>query len=79
MDKGIHFADKIIIYKNAGIKVVRGLFLRLFLKESKGLLLVGKGTNISHCKHISCGKRVKFEDFCEIHGLCKQGLLVEML
>lgn len=38
------------------------------------MLLVGKSVQITHGKHIRCGKNVKFEDFSEIHGLCSDGL-----
>lgn len=38
------------------------------------MLLVGKGVQITHGKHIRCGKNVKFEDYSEIHGLCSEGL-----
>lgn len=74
MDKNIQSADKINILFRTGIKVVRGCFKRLFLKEAHGMLLVGKGVQISHGKHIRCGKNVKFEDYSEIHGLCSEGL-----
>lgn len=74
MDKDIRSADKINILFRTGIKAARGCFRRLFLKESHGMLLVGKGVQISHGKHIRCGKNVKFEDYSEIHGLCSEGL-----
>lgn len=36
---------------------------------------MGKHVQISHGKHIICGKSVKFEDYAEIHGLCSEGLV----
>lgn len=66
--------DKFIIFWNAGIKVLRGLVRRIFLKEVHGLLLIGRHVQVSHGKHIRCGKNVKFEDYAEIHGLCSEGL-----
>jgi len=75
MIQGISVYDKIIILWNAGWKFVRGLFIRLFLKKVKGLFFVGKHVSISHGKNISCGKSVKFEDYAEIHGLARDGLL----
>lgn len=48
---------------------------RIFLKEARGLLLVGKKVQISHGKHIRCGRNVKFEDYAELHGLCSEGLV----
>lgn len=39
------------------------------------MFLVGKHVQISHGKHIICGKSVKFEDYAEIHGLCSEELV----
>jgi len=44
-------------------------------QKSSGLLLVGRNVHISHARHISCGRNVKFEDYSEIHGLCRDGLV----
>lgn len=75
MNSEISIKDKLIIYSRTTVKILRGEVKRLFLKQAKGLLLVGKGVQISHGKHITCGKNVKFEDFSEIHGLCSDGLV----
>lgn len=74
MDSRINTFDKLFILYRTGIKLLRGGVRRLFLKEAHGMLLVGKGVQISHGKHIRCGKNVKFEDYAEIHGLCSEGL-----
>lgn len=75
MDKNIAKKDKLIILWHAGWKVMRGFWTRLFLKRARGLLLVGHHVQISHGSHIQCGKSVKFEDYSEIHGLCRDGLI----
>jgi acetyltransferase-like isoleucine patch superfamily enzyme len=75
MDNRVSKGDKFSIYWRAGIKALRGIFKKPFLKHSDGLLLIGKGVQITHGKHIACGKRVKFEDYAEIHGLCRDGLI----
>lgn len=74
MNANIEKKDKIYILLQTSIKVVRGCFKRLLLKETHGMLLVGKGVQITHGKHIRCGRNVKFENFSEIHGLCSDGL-----
>ena len=74
MHNSISLFDKLIIYKNTGIKVLRGLWKRLFIQEAHGLFLVGKKVQITHGRHIKCGENVKFEDYAEIHGLCSDGL-----
>lgn len=75
MDSQISKKDKLIIYSRTVAKIFRGVVRRLFLKQAKGLFLVGRGVQISHGRHITCGKNVKFEDFSEIHGLCSDGLV----
>lgn len=72
---GLKFIDKFIILTKTSVKVMRGIFKLPFLKKSKGLLFVGKKVDISHCHMIQVGKNVKFEDYSEIHGLSKQGLI----
>mgnify|MGYP004656896207 CR=1 FL=1 len=74
MDSRISVIDKMAILYRTGIKVLRGGVCRVFLKEAHGIFLVGKRVQITHGKHIRCGKNVKFEDFSEIHGLCSGGL-----
>lgn len=75
MDNRISKSDKFSIYRRAGIKALRGVLKKPFLKHSDGLLMIGKGVQITHSKQITCGKRVKFEDYSEIHGLCSDGLV----
>lgn len=74
MQKNIKPTDKVIILWHTGWKFLRGIYRRVFLKGAKGMLLVGKHVQITHGKHITCGKNVKFEDYAEIHGLCSEGL-----
>lgn len=75
MDVQISKTDKLTIYLRTASKILRGGIRRIFIKKVKGLFLVGKGVQISHGQHITCGKNVKFEDFSEIHGLCSDGLV----
>lgn len=74
MNSDIGMLDKISILYRTGIKFLRGGVRRIFLKEAHGMLLIGRNVQISHSKHIRCGKNVKFEDYAEIHGLCSDGL-----
>jgi acetyltransferase-like isoleucine patch superfamily enzyme len=56
------------------LKIVRGMICKLFLRRSKGLILIGKGVKIRQKRLISVGKNFKAEDYCEIQGLAKEGL-----
>ncbi|WP_289068318.1 DapH/DapD/GlmU-related protein [uncultured Bifidobacterium sp.] len=69
------FFDRLIVLARACIKVSRGMARKPFLGSSKGLLMVGRHVTISHANHVYCGRRVKFEDYAEIHGLCSHGLI----
>lgn len=76
MKKELSKYDKLIILWNTGKKALRGTAKRIFLKKAKGLFLVGKKVHITHGKHITCGKNVKFEDYAEIQGLSKDGIIL---
>ncbi len=75
MHKKLSKIDRLIILWNTGWKFARGLVRRPFLKKASGLFLVGRSVSITHGKHIVCGRNVKFEDYSEIHGLCRDGLI----
>lgn len=75
MNKNINFLDNLIVYLNAGKKVLRGFFKKPFLRSSNSLLFIGKCVSLTHCNHISCGRNTKFEDYSEIHGLSTDGLI----
>lgn len=74
MNSKISKINKIIIYKNAGVKYLRGMYYRFLLGKSNGAVWVGKHVDMTHCRNIKCGKNVKFESYCEIHALCSEGL-----
>lgn len=76
MNKETSNYDKLIILWNTGKKFIRGLFIRVFLKKVKGLFLVGKHVKVTHGKKITCGRNTKFEDYAEIQGLCKEGIII---
>lgn len=41
----------------------------------RGDSVMGSANRQKNGKHITCDKRVKFEDYSEIHGLCSDGLV----
>lgn len=71
----ISTATKVSILIRTGIKFLRGLRYRVFLHRASGLFLVGKHVQITSGNRITCGKNVKFEDFSEIQGLARSGLV----
>lgn len=65
--------DKLGIYLRTGFKIIRGLIKGIGLSY-KVPLFVGRRAEITHKRHIKCGKNVKFESYSEIHGLAAHGL-----
>lgn len=74
LNKDLSRLDKLIVFINTGKKILRGFLRKPLLKKSEGLLFIGRNVSITHGHRIECGRNVKFEDYSEIHGLCKDGL-----
>lgn len=55
-------------------KVLRGLWIRLFMKSSRGLVMIGKGTKLFNLRHVSSGRNFLVDDFAEVNGLSTEGL-----
>ena len=72
---------RVLDIANSLLKVIprftRGLILKLFLSESKGLVLVGRGTRIFNCSYIKAGRNLNIDDYAEVNGLSRQGLTFE--
>lgn len=58
-----------------GIWWFRGLFLRLRIKSSEGILLVGKGVTIRQANNLKVGKNFVAQDHCEINCLSQKGIV----
>ena len=57
-----------------GVQLLRGLFLKLFLKESKGLIFVGSRVKLRHKRHFRAGKNLILEDNVFINALSEDGI-----
>lgn len=76
IDSNLNQYDIIIILWSKSFCLLRGLFLKLTLKKSKGLLFVGKRCKIIFRHKISIGKTVTIGDNVEINGLSKSGIFI---
>ena len=70
-----NFGLLIIVYEKI-FQIFRGLFLKIFLRKSTGLVFLGRNTRIKHCNKISIGKSVFIGDNVEINALSKQGVVL---
>jgi acetyltransferase-like isoleucine patch superfamily enzyme len=73
--EGRSLRDVFQIFTKAGPMYLRGLWWRLWFKKSRGLTLVGKFVSIQNPQYISTGAGFVAEDFCEIQGLSKDGVV----
>ncbi len=64
-----------IIYPKM-LQIIRGFFLRIRLKESKGIIFLGRKTRIKFRSKISLGKSIQIGDNVEIYALSKNGIQI---
>jgi acetyltransferase-like isoleucine patch superfamily enzyme len=55
--------------------MLRGLWWRLWLKQARGPILIGKHVTIRNPQYVSVGRYFVAEDYSEIQGLSKQGIV----
>lgn len=76
LDASMSKKDIVIIVLSKFSCMMRGLWLKLWLKKSNGILLVGRRCKIKHCKKISIGKTVLISDNVEINALSRKGIVI---
>lgn len=76
VDNALRFVDIIIIIKAKVCDLLRGSYHRLFLAKSRGLLFIGKGTEIKHAHLISVGSSLTIDKNVTIDALCKRGIVI---
>jgi acetyltransferase-like isoleucine patch superfamily enzyme len=55
-------------------QIIRGLFLKPFLKKSSGLLFVGRNVKVRHAYQVTSGKNLILEDNVSINALSFNGI-----
>src|SRR6266487_1123453 len=76
IDASISWQDIIIILWDKMMSLLRGLWLKLWLKKSKGLVFVGRRCKIRHCNKIRTGRMTLISDHVEINALSKKGIVM---
>ncbi len=56
--------------------IIRGLWHKLFLKKSKGILFIGKKTKIKCHKKIELNGSATIDEYCKIDALSKDGIKI---
>ena len=66
--------DMVYVGLNRGVQVIRGLFLKPFLKRSIGLVFLGRNVIVRHGYQLSAGKNLILEDNVSINALSFNGI-----
>lgn len=57
-----------------GIQIIRGTFLRLFLKKSQGFIFKGSNVKVRHAYQFTAGRNLILEDNVFINALSEEGI-----
>jgi acetyltransferase-like isoleucine patch superfamily enzyme len=74
LDKSISSLDLCIILFKKYFQSLRGLWFKIFLRSSQGILFIGRRTDIKFRHKISFGKSVTIGDGVCINALSKKGI-----
>lgn len=58
------------------LQIIRGLFLKPFLKKSSGLLFVGRRVKVRHGYLLTAGKNLILEDNVSVNALSANGIMM---
>lgn len=64
------------MYLKVGFMFIRGLWWRIWINSTNGLILIGSRVKIRNSRLLSVGKNFIAEDYCEIHCLSLEGIIV---
>ncbi|MES1181503.1 MAG: hypothetical protein ABUL44_01785, partial [Flavobacterium sp.] len=74
VDPSLSGLDIFIIMSGKFMALLRGFYLKIWLKKSGGLVFVGRHCRIKHCNKIRLGKTVTIGDNVEINALSRNGI-----
>lgn len=74
-DASISLRDTVLIFYHKFFQLLRGLFLKVFIKSS-GFVFCGRGTHIHFKNKINTGKSLIIEDGVSISALSKNGIII---
>jgi len=76
VDPAIGPGNLLIILRGKLCQAIRGLFLKPFLKSSKGIIFLGKRCKLNYCNKIRVGRSLTIGDGVEINALSKEGITI---
>ena len=76
LDKSITSFDLFLVMYRMSFQLLMGLYLKLFLKSSKGIVFVGRRTRIYHKNKISVGRTLNIGHNVYINALSVHGITI---
>jgi len=76
IDEGVNYYDLIFIVLNRFNEFFRGIIIRLLVKESNGILFIGKKAELKFKNKIKIGKSVTIGDYVLINALSRNGVII---
>lgn len=76
LDSNLSASILILIVLNKLISLIRGMFLKLRLKKSKGLIFMKRGVKIKFSRKIILGKTITIGNNVYIDALSKKGIII---
>lgn len=76
IDTSLTFVDILFVVFSKFCQALRGLFYKIIIKKSSGVLFIGRRTKIKFCYKLSLGRSVLIGDNVEINALSKKGILI---
>lgn len=77
VDEAITLGVMLGIVMDKGFMVLRGIYHKILLKQSKGILFIGKKVKIRNHRKIKFMGSATIEDNCSINALSKGGITVQ--
>lgn len=74
-EDNIKMYDIFVLLGRRFMQCLRGVFIKIRIKKSKGIIFCGKKVKILSSKKIKTGKNLILEDYCFINALSRQGVL----
>lgn len=75
IDESLSNYDLCVVIIRRFLQLIRGVFLKIKLKSSSGLIFAGKNTKIFHSHKISTGRSLIIGDGVRIDALSKNGIV----
>ena len=75
-DSAYSARDLLYVSARRFTQVVRGLFLKPFLKRSSGLLFIGSNVKVQHSYQLSAGKNLILDDNVTVNALSANGIIM---